>query len=168
MDCSARPERRRELYRSRSRWRGARLHYLGVRTDGRHRRAVGRAGLGCQRPSRWYRRPRLPVTAQAGTEFDAVRARVRSVALGDGVADVVLTLVVLVAVAGAVGVVANESTSTGSVTEFYILGEDESGNLVAGSYPSNPTGGRGRRPSVSALETMPRYRLRPRYVVIRP
>ncbi|PAU85583.1 hypothetical protein CK500_02660 [Halorubrum salipaludis] len=89
----------------------------------------------------WYRRRRLPVTAQAGASVDAVRARVRSVALGDGLAGVALTLVVLVAAVGAVGVVADESTGTASVTEFYVLGEDGSGDLVAGSYPSNATAG---------------------------
>ena len=89
----------------------------------------------------WYRRARLSTATRAGTDINTVLSRARSIALGDGIAGVVLTVIVLVAVLGAIGVVADESASTGSVTEFYILGEDESGDLVAGSYPSNATEG---------------------------
>lgn len=87
----------------------------------------------------WYRRRRIPVADQAGVDLDTLGSRVRSVTIGEGVVGVLLLLVALGAVAGAVGVVVDESTGTASVTEFYILGEDESGELVAGSYPSNVT-----------------------------
>ncbi|WP_277541527.1 DUF1616 domain-containing protein [Haloarcula laminariae] len=88
----------------------------------------------------WYRRRRLPVSVQAGADAAAVRARASQV-VGGNAAGVVLTLVVVAAAAGAVGVVATESTEQGTVTEFYILGENESGELVAGNYPSTVTAG---------------------------
>ena len=89
----------------------------------------------------WYRRGRLSTAEPAGTDVNAMLSRGRSIALGDGIAGVALTILVLVAALGAIGVVADESTGTGSVTEFYVLGEDEDGDLVAGSYPSNTTEG---------------------------
>jgi uncharacterized membrane protein len=89
----------------------------------------------------WYRRRLLSTTDQAGADFDAIRSRTRSIAVGDGVVGVALTIIVLVTAAGAVGVVADQSTGTASVTEFYVLGENESGDLVAESYPSNVTVG---------------------------
>ena len=89
----------------------------------------------------WYRRRRLSAAVVAGTSADAVRARARAVLAGDGRLDMVLTLVVLVVAVAAGGVVANESTETGSVTEFYVLGETDSRQLVAGAYPSNLTAG---------------------------
>lgn len=89
----------------------------------------------------WYRRRQVPAETRAGATATAVRARTRAVVAGDGAVGVVLTiLVVAVAVAG-VAAVAAESSSPASVTEFYILGQDESGDLVAGSYPTNLTVG---------------------------
>ena len=89
----------------------------------------------------WYRRRRLSPADRAGVGFDAVRSRTRSIAVGGGVGSVLLTLLVVVALVGAVGVVANESADDGSVVELYVLGEDESGELVAGAYPSTVTVG---------------------------
>jgi uncharacterized membrane protein len=59
--------------------------------------------------------------------------------VGDGVLGVVLTAALLVTAAGAVGLVADEAGDTGSATELYVLGQNESGDLVAGSYPSELT-----------------------------
>ena len=84
----------------------------------------------------WYRRAQLPVGRRAGTDAAALAARTRSIVVGEGPAGLLLTLVVLVSAAGAVGVVAQESTERGEVTEFYILGQNESGALVAEDYPS--------------------------------
>jgi uncharacterized membrane protein len=85
----------------------------------------------------WYRRRALPPEQRAGTDTATMAARTRSVIVGEGPAGLLLTLVVLLAAAGAVGVVAQESTEQGAVTEFYILGENESGALVADDYPSS-------------------------------
>jgi len=89
----------------------------------------------------WYRRVQLPVARRAGTDAAALAARARSVVVGDGPAGLLLTLVVLVSAAGAMGVVAQESTQQGAVTEFYVLGQNESGALVADDYPSEVTVG---------------------------
>ncbi|MDS0284553.1 DUF1616 domain-containing protein [Haloarcula onubensis] len=89
----------------------------------------------------WYRRLRLPVDRRAGTDAATLAARTRSVVVGEGPAGLLLTLVVLLSAAGAVGVVAHESTEQGVVTEFYVLGQDESGDLVAENYPTNVTVG---------------------------
>ncbi|KAA9396687.1 DUF1616 domain-containing protein [Haloarcula sp. CBA1130] len=88
----------------------------------------------------WYRRRRLPMAVQAGTTAGNVGTRLGEI-IGSNLTGVLLTLVVVVAAAGAIGVVANESTDTGTVTEFYILGQNESGQLVAANYPSNLTAG---------------------------
>ena len=84
----------------------------------------------------WYRRRALPPERRAGTDAGRLAARTRSVVVGQGPASALLTLVVLLSVAGAVGVVAQESTQRGVVTEFYVLGENDSGELVADEYPS--------------------------------
>ena len=89
----------------------------------------------------WYRRRGLATAYQAGTDLGAVRSAVHTIAIGESAVSVVLTVVVLLAAAGAVGVVADESTGDGSVIELYVLGEDESGELAAGAYPSNVTAG---------------------------
>ncbi len=89
----------------------------------------------------WYRRVQLPVDQRAGTTVASLSDRTRSVVVGEGPAGLLLTLVVLVSAAGAVGVVAQESTQRGAVTEFYVLGENESGALVADDYPSEATVG---------------------------
>lgn len=89
----------------------------------------------------WYRRRQLPTADQAGFDLDSVRSYTRTVVFGESAVSVVLTLVVILAAAGAVGVVADESTESGSVVELYILGQDDSGELTAGSYPSNVTVG---------------------------
>ncbi|WP_324664295.1 DUF1616 domain-containing protein [Haloarcula sediminis] len=84
----------------------------------------------------WYRRRALPPERRAGTDAGTLVARTRSVVVGEGPAGTLLTLVVLLSVAGAVGVVAQESSQRGAVTEFYVLGENDSGGLVADEYPS--------------------------------
>ena len=89
----------------------------------------------------WYRRRRLPTTDQAGFGFGAIRSTARTAVDNQSAVGVVLTVAVLIAAAGAVGVVADESTGGGSVVELYVLGEDESGDLTAGAYPSNATVG---------------------------
>lgn len=89
----------------------------------------------------WYRRRRLATIDQAGIDFGAVRSTVRTAAIDESAVSVVLTILLVIAAAGAVGVVAEESTSDGSVIELYVLGEDESGELTAGAYPSNVTVG---------------------------
>lgn len=89
----------------------------------------------------WYRRRQLPTADQAGTDFDTVRSHVYTAAGNQSAVSVILTITVVIAAAGAVGVVADESTSNGSVVELYVLGQNESGELAAGSYPSNVTVG---------------------------
>jgi len=89
----------------------------------------------------WYRRVQLPVDRRAGTDAGAIVALTRSVVVGEGPAGLLLTLVVVVSAAGAVGVVAQESAQQGVVTEFYVLGQNESGDLVADDYPSGVTVG---------------------------
>lgn len=89
----------------------------------------------------WYRRRSLETAYQAGVDFGAVRATVRTAVIDESAVNVVLTVLVVLAAAGAVGVVAEESTSDGSVVELYVLGENESGELTAGAYPSNVTAG---------------------------
>ncbi|EMA58870.1 DUF1616 domain-containing protein [Halorubrum lipolyticum] len=89
----------------------------------------------------WYRRRRLATTDQAGIDFGAVRSTVRTTVIDESAVSVVLTILVVIAAAGAVGVVAEESTGEGSVIELYVLGEDESGELTAEAYPSNVTAG---------------------------
>jgi len=104
----------------------------------------------------WYRRAALPVQRRAGTDAAAVAARMRSVVVGDGTAGTLLTLVVLLSAAGAVGVVAQESTEPGVVTEFYVLGETDSGELVAGAYPSEATVGEPTTVGIGVGTTGPR------------
>lgn len=89
----------------------------------------------------WYRRAQVPIDRRAGTDWASLVAGARAIILGDGPVGVALTLAVLLSAAGAVGVVAQESTERGVVTEFYVLGQDESGELVAENYPSNVTVG---------------------------
>jgi uncharacterized membrane protein len=89
----------------------------------------------------WHRRRRLPTADQAGTDFDAVRSHIDTVVSNQSATSVILSIIVIITVAGAVGVVADESTSSGSVVELYVLGQDDSGELAAGSYPSNVTVG---------------------------
>lgn len=89
----------------------------------------------------WYRRAQLPSERRAGTDAASMVGRARSVVAGEGPAGLLLTLVVLLSAAGAVGVVAQESTEQGTVTEFYVLGENESGELVAADYPTEVTVG---------------------------
>ncbi|MDS0261393.1 DUF1616 domain-containing protein [Haloarcula sp. S1CR25-12] len=104
----------------------------------------------------WYRRRRLPVDRRAGTTAGAIAARTRTAVRGDGVAGTLLTLVVLLSAAGAVGVVAEESANDGLVTEFYLLGEDGSGELVADSYPEAATVGEPTTVGVGVGTTGPR------------
>ncbi|WP_254273438.1 DUF1616 domain-containing protein [Haloarcula marina] len=87
----------------------------------------------------WGRRRRLTDGRPAGADRRAVASRVRTVVAGEGVLGIALTLVVVVAAAAAVGVVADASTDRGDVTEFYVLGENDSGALTAGSVPSEMT-----------------------------
>lgn len=89
----------------------------------------------------WYRRRRVPTVDQAGIGFDSVRSSARAAVLGRSAVSVALTVLVILAAAGAIGVVADESTSDGSVVELYVLGQSESGELAAGAYPSNVTVG---------------------------
>lgn len=89
----------------------------------------------------WYRRQQVPADVRAGANTAAVRKRTRAVLVGDGPVGVVLTVLVIAVAAGSVAVVVADSTSSGTVTEFYVLGQDESGELVAGSYPTNLTVG---------------------------
>jgi uncharacterized membrane protein len=89
----------------------------------------------------WYRRRQIPADVRAGASGDAVRARARELVVGDGPAGVVLTVLVVAVAVGGVAVVAEDATASGTVTEFYILGQNESGELVAGNYPSNVTVG---------------------------
>jgi len=88
----------------------------------------------------WYRRRHLPIGTQAGVSRRQLWRRTRNVT-GNSVLGVALTVVMLVAAAGAVGVVASDSVDSGGVTELYVLGADESGQLVAGNYPSTLTAG---------------------------
>lgn len=87
----------------------------------------------------WYRRSRHPPEVRAGVDAAVVGVRLRSLVAGGGIVGIVLSVVVIVTAAGAVGLVVDETTETGSVTEFYVLGENESGDLVAGSYPETLT-----------------------------
>lgn len=89
----------------------------------------------------WYRRRLLPTADQAGFDLDTVRSYFGTVVVGESAVSVVLTLVVILAAAGAVGVVAEKSTESGSTVELYLLGQNDSGELTAGSYPSNVTVG---------------------------
>lgn len=89
----------------------------------------------------WYRRRSLDTAYQAGIGLGAVRSTVRTAVIDESAVSVVLTILMVIATAGAVGVVAEESTSDGSVIELYVLGENESGELTAGAYPSNATVG---------------------------
>ena len=89
----------------------------------------------------WYRRRQVPVEIRAGADVAAIRERTLATLVGDGPAGVVLTLLVVAVAAGSVAVVAEDSTSSDAVTEFYILGQDESGELVADNYPTNLTVG---------------------------
>jgi len=86
-----------------------------------------------------YRRARVPVGARVTVTADAVGTRLRSIVVGDGVAGVALTVVVLVAAVGAAGVVAEEATSTAETTELFVVGEGPDGDLVAGAHPRNLT-----------------------------
>ena len=99
--------------------------------------AVSLAGLAVA----WYRRRTLPAEVRAGATTAAVGHRTRSLVVGSSWVSTLLTIVVVVAAAGAVGVVAQDTTETGTVTEFYILGQNDAGELVAGSYPENVTAG---------------------------
>lgn len=89
----------------------------------------------------WVRRRRLTTAEAAGVSLAAVGSRTRSLAVGGGALDAALTVLVLAAALGTVAVVTQDTTAAGDVTEFYILGETESNELVAGSYPSNLTAG---------------------------
>lgn len=89
----------------------------------------------------WYRRRRVPMPDQAGTDLGSVRSAVRTAVDAQSAVGVVLTVLVVVAAAGAIGVVADESTGGGSVVELYVLGQNDSGELAAGDYPSNVTVG---------------------------
>lgn len=89
----------------------------------------------------WYRRRQVPADVRAGVSLAAVRKRTRAVVVGTGPVSILLTLLVVAVAAGGIAVVAEDATSSGSVTEFYILGESESGDLVAGAYPTNLTVG---------------------------
>ena len=89
----------------------------------------------------WHRRRRLPTADQAGIDLGSVRSAARTAVDTQSAVGVVLTIVVVVAAAGAVSVVADESTGGGSAVELYVLGQNDSGELVAGDYPSNVTVG---------------------------
>ncbi|WP_336338307.1 DUF1616 domain-containing protein [Haloarcula brevis] len=89
----------------------------------------------------WYRRKQVPADVRAGATVATVRARTRAAVAGDGALGVVMTVLVVVVAAAGVAAVAAESSSQPSVTEFYVLGQDESGDLVAGSYPTALTAG---------------------------
>ena len=89
----------------------------------------------------WLRRRRLPAADAAGVSLAAVGGRTRSLAVGESPLGVVLTLLVVATAVGSVAVIAEDTTSPGSVTEFYVLGGAEAGDLVAGAYPSNLTVG---------------------------
>ncbi|QPV62855.1 DUF1616 domain-containing protein [Halosimplex litoreum] len=88
-----------------------------------------------------FRRARVPAAARVTVTPGAVGTRLRSVAVGDGVAGAALTVVVLVAAVGAAGVVAEEATSTAETTELFVVGEVD-GERVAGAHPTNLTVGR--------------------------
>ncbi|MFC7096429.1 DUF1616 domain-containing protein [Halobaculum marinum] len=89
----------------------------------------------------WYRRRQVSPDARAGASVSAVRDRAHTAVAGDGPVGVVLTLLVVAVAVGGVAVVVADTTSSGTATEFYILGETESGELVAGNYPRNLTVG---------------------------
>ncbi|WP_284033444.1 DUF1616 domain-containing protein [Halobaculum lipolyticum] len=89
----------------------------------------------------WYRRRAVTPAARAGASGSALRERTRTLVAGDGALGVLLTVLVVVVAAGGVAVVVADTTSSGATTEFYVLGENESGELVAGTYPENVTVG---------------------------
>lgn len=89
----------------------------------------------------WLRRRRLADADPAGVSLSTVGSRSRSLAVGGGALDAALTLVVLAAAVGTVAVVAEDTTASGEVTEFYVLGETDANELVAGAYPENLTAG---------------------------
>lgn len=89
----------------------------------------------------WYRRRRVVPGARAGTSLSTVRERARGAVVGDGPVGVLLTLLVVGVAVGGVAVVVADTGSSGTTTEFYMLGEDDSGELVAGNYPTNVTAG---------------------------
>jgi len=89
----------------------------------------------------WVRRRRLQAGSAAGISADGLWARLRTLPAGETPFGALLTVLVLAAVVGAVAVVADDSRSSGAVTEFYVLGPDEDGGLVAGSYPDRLVAG---------------------------
>ncbi|GGO00938.1 DUF1616 domain-containing protein [Haloarcula pellucida] len=89
----------------------------------------------------WSRRRRVPADVRAGTDFGSVRDRTVAVVTDEGTLGIALTVLVLVAGVGAVGVVAQEATDAAGVTEFYLLGENDAGELRAGDHPTELTVG---------------------------
>lgn len=84
----------------------------------------------------WVRRRRLPAGAAAGISRGDLWRHLRSLPAGETPFGALLTLLVLAAVVGAAGVVAQDSQSSADVTEFFVLGPTDDGELVAGSYPA--------------------------------
>ncbi|MBX0322130.1 DUF1616 domain-containing protein [Halomicroarcula sp. F13] len=89
----------------------------------------------------WARRRRVPADVRAGTDLGSVRDWTVAAVTDEGALGIALTVLVLVAGVGAVGVVAQEATDTAGVTEFYLLGENDSGELRAGDHPTELTVG---------------------------
>jgi len=89
----------------------------------------------------WVRRRRLPDSTAAGLSTTDLWARLQALPAGETPVGALLTVLVLAAAVGAVAVVAEDSQSAGAVTEFYVLGPDDSGELVAGSSPATCTAG---------------------------
>ncbi|WP_277555851.1 DUF1616 domain-containing protein [Halobaculum limi] len=103
----------------------------------------------------WYRRRQVRLEARAGASVSAVRDRAYDAVAGDGPVGVFLTLLVVAVAIGGVAVVVADTTSSGTATEFYILGENESGELVAGSYPMNLTVGERATVGIGVSTTRP-------------
>lgn len=81
------------------------------------------------------RRNRLPPTDRFGVSLRAGGGRLRAVA-PDSLRGWVLVLVVCVSLLAATGAVGLAWTETESGTGFYLLSENDDGDLVAGDYPS--------------------------------
>ncbi|MBV0923976.1 DUF1616 domain-containing protein [Halomicroarcula limicola] len=89
----------------------------------------------------FYRRRRTPADARVSLRFSTIRSRTRDAVTGGGVVGIALSVLVVVAAAGAVGVVARDSTPSSNVTAFYVLGENAAGDLRADSQPKRLTAG---------------------------